>query len=123
MAMLASVVVLLVLVTVLAEIFPIFARHADIVTGVHGALVAAATITSAWYIAPAHRRAVGVTAYAFGSWAAAQALDQWYFPEGSGRAYQTSDLPLTMTLVGGLLCVVALWGRSWRFQGSDIGRV
>lgn len=90
------------------------AGRPEIATGVQGTLVAGSMLTAAWATAPSNRRLILVLTYATGAWMAWWLLRTWHFPEQHPRAYEHSDVPLVMTLAGGLLWAAFLWARSTR---------
>lgn len=108
LAMVVSAIFLVYVVEVLSR-FAIVRDSADVVAGVHGGLVAWATLATARTVAPTRRRRVVLFALLCGVWAAWRVLGDWYFPEHHPRAYQPSNVPLIMTLVSGLVCAAVLW--------------
>jgi hypothetical protein len=63
-------------------------------------------VLGAW-VAPRHRTVVAFTLFAFGAFIARLELRHWWFPEGHPRAYQTSEVPLALTLIGGVIGIIA----------------
>lgn len=108
LAMVISAISLAFVVDALSP-FTVVRDSADVVAGVHGSLVAWATLATARTLTPSRRRLVVPFAFLCGAWAAWRVLGNWYFPEFHPRAYQASRVPLTMTLVSGLICTVVLW--------------
>lgn len=108
LAMVISAISLAFVVDVLSR-FAVVRDSADVVAGVHGSLVAWATLATARTVAPNRRRLVVPFAFLCGAWVAWRVLGDWYFPEPHPRAYQTSRVPLIMTLVSGLVCTAAFW--------------
>ena len=108
LAMVIAAVSLTFVLDVLSR-FTIVRDSADVVAGIHGSMVAWATLATANTVAPTRRRLVVLFVFACGAWAAWRVLGDWYFPESHARAYQPSSAPLIMTLVSGLVVTVALW--------------
>lgn len=108
LAMVMSAILLSLVIDVLSR-FAVVREAADVVSGFHGGIVAWATVATARAVAPTQRRLVLLCAFLFGGWAAWRVVGDWDFPEQHPRAYQPSKLPLAMTLVSGLVCVVAFW--------------
>jgi hypothetical protein len=78
----------------------------DVRYGLVNAAGAIAFVVLGAWMAPRYRAAVAAILYAAGARIAWLALDSWWFPEGHPRAYQPSDVPLALTLAGGLLGVL-----------------
>lgn len=108
LAMVMSAILLSLLIDVLSRL-SVVRDGADVVAGLQGGIVAWVTLATASAVAPTQRRLVVLFAFLCGTWAAWRVLGNWYFPEHHVRAYQASRLPLTMTLVSGLVCMVAFW--------------
>jgi hypothetical protein len=88
----------------------------DVRYGLVNAAGAIAFVVLGAWMAPRYRAAVAAVLYGIGAALAGFVLDPWWFPEGHPRAYQTSYVPLVMTLAGGLVgvffSIVAFWRRS-----------
>ena len=75
----------------------------------HGLVNAAAAILfviAGAMVAPRFRMIVAIALYGVGACVAWIVLGAWYFPEGHPRAYQVSHVPLSLTLIGGLVGVL-----------------
>ena len=77
-------------------------------TGVVLALAAGSFVVAGAFVVPKWRLAAAVALFALGAWVADMDLRLWWFPEGHPRAYQTSHVPLTLTLIGGIVGVLAV---------------
>lgn len=77
-------------------------------TGVILALAAGSFVVAGGFVAPKWRVPTAAALYAFGAWVAWLDLRLWWFPEGHPRAYQTSRVPLLLTLIGGAIGVLAV---------------
>jgi hypothetical protein len=78
----------------------------DVRYGLVNAAGAIAFVVLGAWMAPRYRAAVAAILYAIGARIAWFGLDSWWFPEGHPRAYQESQVPLALTLIGGLVGVV-----------------
>jgi len=83
----------------------------DVRVGLATAAAAVFFVLVGAMIAPKHRVIVSVLLYVVGATVAWYDLKGWYFPEHHPRAYQSSPVPLWLTLSGGLIAVlaVAVW--------------
>jgi ribosomal protein S18 acetylase RimI-like enzyme len=91
----------------------------DVRAGLVYAIGAVAWVIAGTWIAPRHRVAVAPVLYVVGAFLAWSELDGWYFPEGHPRAYQTSRVPLVLTLVGGFLAAAAIMVRCRRGERRE----
>ena len=78
----------------------------DIRVGLVDGAAALAFVVAGTMIAPRSRRIVAMALYAVGACIAWFVLEPWWFPENHPRAYQPSQIPLVLTLFGGLLGVL-----------------
>ena len=70
--------------------------------------IAAFLFVGAALIAPTRRALTAIVLYACGAALAWSQLNDWYFPEGHPRGYQPSRVPLVLTLLGGIVGVLAV---------------
>ena len=80
----------------------------DFRVGLLYAIGAAVWVTAGAWIAPAHRTFVAMVLFVAGACLALFVIGSWFFPEGHPRAYQSSRVPLAMTLLGGLMALAAV---------------
>jgi uncharacterized membrane protein (UPF0136 family) len=80
----------------------------DVRVGIVYAIAAAVWVIVGTRVAPTRRAVVPVALFAAGACLAWLVLHSWYFPESHPRAYQPSQVPLVLTLVGGLVGSAAM---------------
>ena len=78
----------------------------DIRYGLVSAAGAIAFVVAGVWLAPRYREVVAVGLFAIGARVAWIVEGPWSFPESHPRAYQTSWVPLVLTLIGGVIGVL-----------------
>ena len=91
-------------------------------TGLVNGAAAIAFVVAGAMMAPRARLVVALVLYSAGACLASLVLNPWWFPEHHPQAYQPSRVPLTLTLLGGLvglLITFVLVHRSFAAPESD----